>query len=99
MYPTTCSVHKLPQFGAVFAVAFSPDSIGLATGGEDYNVRIYSIEGGAFSAKRTGHVDAVWTAAFAPDGSMLATAGTDGKVRLWGPEPEAAPRELPGAWI
>lgn len=62
--------------GGVSGLAFSPDSDGLASGGEGGAVRLWD----TLLGSHEGQVQAL---AFAPDGSLLATGGNDGLIRLW----------------
>ncbi|MDQ7821605.1 MAG: caspase family protein [Candidatus Eremiobacteraeota bacterium] len=64
------------------AVAFSPDSASIATGGEDKKARIYDVQNGRLRAT-LGHPGEVTAVAFSPDGKVLTTACTDGRVRQW----------------
>ncbi|MGH8899813.1 MAG: pentapeptide repeat-containing protein [Egibacteraceae bacterium] len=64
------------------AVAFSPDSGLLVSGGGDGTVRVWDT---ATATPRilTGHTGWVWGVAFSPDGRQLASASADQTVRVW----------------
>ena len=73
----------------VWALAFSQDSMHLASGGYDHSVRLWEVKGerGEFSGQclRTlqGHHKWVRVITFSPDGTLLASAGDDETVRIW----------------
>jgi WD40 repeat protein len=64
-------------------VAFRPDGLRLATGGEDNTVKIWDAKTGEERETLRGHTGDVFAVAFSPDGRWLATAGEDTTVRLW----------------
>lgn len=63
------------------ALAFSPDSQILATGGRDKTIRLWNVADGSPRHTLTGHSYRVDTLAFSPDGKTLAS-GND-KLHLW----------------
>jgi WD40 repeat protein len=69
--------------GTVRAVAFSPDSARVASGGNDGSVRLWRVTGAGEPAVLNGHQGIVWSATFTPDGRSLLTGGNDGTIRLW----------------
>jgi len=69
--------------GAIWTLAFSPDSTRLATGGEDRVVSLWDPATGALLATCRGHTSKVLSTTFNPDGSRLVTTAADGTVRQW----------------
>ncbi|KAL4724047.1 hypothetical protein ACLX1H_008652 [Fusarium chlamydosporum] len=63
-------------------VCFSPDGNYLATGSEDYSVRIWDIESGEQKVL-SGHQNSITAVCYVPDGETLISCGYDNKVRLW----------------
>ncbi len=68
--------------GAVYAVAFSPDSQWLATGSLDETIRFWEIRSGQVIRTLPGHSKWVNALAFSPDGSKIVSVGRDGTVRV-----------------
>ncbi|HET6878586.1 MAG TPA: WD40 repeat domain-containing protein [Pirellulales bacterium] len=69
--------------GAIDCLAFSPDGDTLATGGEDRQIKIWSVKTGEQIKTLKGHRYQVTAVAFSPDGKLLASAGPDATVRIW----------------
>jgi WD40 repeat protein len=67
----------------VWAVAFSPDGLTLASGGADRLVRMWDIETGRLLRSLRGHTNDVRAIVFTPDGHTLATGSEDRTIRLW----------------
>ncbi len=69
--------------GWVGAVAFSPDSKTLASGGADNVVQLWDVESGKEKAVLKGHTDYVCAVAFSTDGKLLATGSYDQTAKIW----------------
>jgi WD40 repeat protein/serine/threonine protein kinase len=70
--------------GMCLNLSFSPDGQFLASGGEEYTVRIFDVETGREAhPPLRGHKEDVYAVAFSPDGRWLASAGEDSTVRVW----------------
>lgn len=71
----------------LWCVAFSPDSLLLATGGRrgrqaDINL-VCPHTGTPLGCKRDAHEGCVWTLQFSADSKLIVSAGDDGTARLW----------------
>ena len=67
------------------SVAYSPDSLTVATGGTDAIVRLWSNATGQLLHELEGHRTTVSSIAYSPDGNTIATGSDDynEEVRLW----------------
>jgi WD40 repeat protein len=66
-----------------FCQAFSPDGKLLATGHEDYTVRLWDTRDGTEIRALEGAKHYVYSVAFSPDGRLLAAGDAKGTVTLW----------------
>jgi uncharacterized protein with WD repeat len=82
--------------GAVYTVAFLPDSQLLASASDDNTVRLWDPSTGASRGTLQGHSGSVNTVAFSPDSQLLASASEDNTVRLWDPSTGASCGTLEG---
>ncbi|KAL1712296.1 WD40-repeat-containing domain protein [Schizophyllum commune] len=70
--------------GWVYAVAFSPDSTRIVSGGDDGAVRIWEAASGKqVGDDLRGHTNEVKSVAFSPDGKHVASGSLDGTIRVW----------------
>lgn len=72
----------------VFSLAFSPDGKFLASGGEDNQIRVWSISKRKLISCLSGHTDEVKSVTFSPQehqvkSHQLASASLDGTIRIW----------------
>ncbi len=71
------------HYGQVISIAFSPDGKYMASGSEDNNIKIWSIEQQRELVTLRGHNETVYSVSFSPDGKYLASASDDGMIKLW----------------
>lgn len=67
----------------VKTVSFSPEGKHLASGSEDGEVKLWSIQEGKESATLIGHTETVNSVAFDLTGKLLASCGDDYSMKLW----------------
>ncbi|MEH2065639.1 MAG: serine/threonine-protein kinase [Nostoc sp.] len=68
---------------SVNALAISPDSKTLASGGDDKNIKLWDLNTKKVLASLSGHSQAVKSVSFSPNGQILATASDDKSIKLW----------------
>ncbi len=68
---------------AVRSAAFSPDGKLLATGSDDFSVRVWDAQTAECVWCLEGHAEAVHGVAFAPDGERLYSVDARGTMRQW----------------
>jgi WD40 repeat protein len=66
-------------------VAFSPDGTKLATGSNDYTVKIWDLGNGHELLTYTGHTDRVIALAWTPDGKSIVSGGNKQPIKIWDP--------------
>ena len=85
--------------GPSLNVAFSPDGRRLATGGEEYTVKIWDVQTGEKLQTLAGqHSGEIYALAFSPneDGRWVASAGEDSAVKVWDSQTGAFVRSFRG---
>ncbi len=70
-------------FGAIYAVAFSPDGELLAVGDSNGEIHLYQVRDVQPVLICTRHKSWVTSLAFSPDGKILASGSTDYTIKLW----------------
>ncbi|MDO5307878.1 MAG: WD40 repeat domain-containing protein [Planctomycetia bacterium] len=71
--------------GAVYDVAFDPNSNFVASAGADGVVRLWNLSLLRQVAAFKGHEDQIYSVCFSEDGSRILTASRDKTARLWDP--------------
>ena len=71
------------RWGAMRAVAFSPDGTRVLTGSDDHNVRIWDWTSCTVDRTFHGHTDGVASVAFGRQPGTFVSASRDNTVRLW----------------
>jgi WD40 repeat protein/uncharacterized protein (DUF697 family) len=79
----------------IYSLAFGQDQV-LASGSEDGEIKIWSVNSGAVRRSLFGHKKAVWCLAFNSAGNVLASGSNDDTTRLWNPSNGETIRELKG---
>src|SRR5688500_14858586 len=65
------------------AIAFSPDSKEVATGGGDFTVKVWDAASGALRLNLPVEDGVIWSIAYHPDGQRFAVVGSEGVIRLY----------------
>src|SRR5262245_19051950 len=69
--------------GSIWGIAWSPDSLRIATTSQDATARIWDAQTGRLLLTLAGHTEGVETAAWSPDNRFIATASRDTTARIW----------------
>ncbi|KAF9932611.1 hypothetical protein FBU30_007757 [Linnemannia zychae] len=69
--------------GAIGVLAFSHDSIQLASVSEDDTLRLWNVESGQQRLVLRGHTALIGDVVFSPDDSQIATCSDDKTIRIW----------------
>ena len=69
--------------GSVLSIAYSPDSLTLASGGEDKTIRFWDTHIGTHKFTLRKHKESITALAFSPDGNTLISGSADGTVHVW----------------
>jgi WD40 repeat protein len=87
---------RVPVGTEVWAVAVSPDGRRIASGLEDGDIRVLSVDGNGQPVVLKGHELAVWSVAFSPDGRHVVSGSKDTSVRVWNADGSGQPLVLGG---
>lgn len=71
------------HIGSVLAIAYSPDSLTLASGSEDKTIHFWDTHTGTHKFTLRKHKESITALAFSPDGSTLISGSADGTVHVW----------------
>ncbi|CAD8209831.1 unnamed protein product [Paramecium octaurelia] len=67
----------------IYSISFSPNSLTIASGGDDNYICLWDIKTGQQKSKLIGHTSWVRSVCFSPDGNILASGGDDQSILLW----------------
>ncbi|HZS45613.1 MAG TPA: PQQ-binding-like beta-propeller repeat protein [Blastocatellia bacterium] len=67
----------------IHAMAVSPDSRYIVTGGADQSLHLWDVDAGREVRRFTGHTDSIVSVAFSPDGSQIVSGSFDHTARVW----------------
>jgi WD40 repeat protein len=67
----------------IWSVAFSPDGLIIAGGGEDHMVYLWDANTGQRLKTLSGHTNAITLVTFSPDGKTVASGSNDYTIHLW----------------
>ena len=86
---------------AVSTVAFSPDGTSIASGSDDFSVRLWNIEQGKETANLNADLEKksktqINCVTFSPNGKLVAAVDGNGKLQVWNPSLEPAKRLVSG---
>ncbi|MBW4620537.1 MAG: protein kinase [Cyanosarcina radialis HA8281-LM2] len=71
------------MFAGVRSVAISPDGQMLASGSEDYKIKLWDLNTGQEMFTLAGHTNFIRAVAFNPHGETLVSSSDDKKIKYW----------------
>jgi WD40 repeat protein len=95
----TLTGHDEEHIREVESVAFSPDSLILASTSRDHTIKLWWVATGKLHKTLEGHKGSMNSAVFSPDGLMLASASDDHTVKLWDPVTGELRRTIEGQYM
>ena len=69
--------------GSVLSIAYSPDSLTLASGSKDKTIRFWDTHTGTHKFTLRKDKESITALAFSPDGNTLISGNADGTVHVW----------------
>lgn len=95
---TSLKGHEKP----VSAVAFSPDATTVASGSDDFSVRLWNVEQGTEITNLNADLDKkskaqIYSVTFSPNGKLVAAVNGNGQLQVWNPSLEK-PKRLVSGW-
>lgn len=99
-------LYRLPQLEAISVLvghsrpvrtlAWSPDSLQLASAGDDETIHLWEVSSGNEVGQLSGEADWIRVLAWSPDGLQLASGGNETVITLWDPRSGQEIRQLSG---
>lgn len=83
-------------FAGIRAIAIAPDGKILASGSEDYTIKLWNLTKKTEICTLSGHSHFVRSLVFTPDGKTLISSGDDKTVKVWDLETRGLIRSLNG---
>eukprot|EP00736_Rhodelphis_marinus_P012724 Rmarinus@m.8896 len=74
--------HDVSATG-IACMCMSPDGQRIATGADDWSVRVFAVDSGAEVARFRGHLNTVVHCAFSADGRCIISSSADHTARIW----------------
>ncbi|MEO2046091.1 MAG: protein kinase [Pirellulales bacterium] len=72
--------------GPVRTLAFSPDGLSLASGGQDNRLCVWDLATGSLRNTLRGHASHIRSCDYSPQGRWLLSGGRDAQIKLWEPK-------------
>ena len=70
--------------GIIYSVAFSPGGQTVASGSNDWTIKLWNLASGQGPCILAGHTGSVLSVAISPDGQTVASGSWDETIRIWG---------------
>ena len=76
-------LEAIENFWTVNSVSFSPNKLYIASGSNDYYVRVWNIESGKCIAKLDKGIGGACSVSYSPDGKYIASGLENSSVKVW----------------